>query len=55
MDYLLHGIPWATVQRMVVDAPSVETDGEGGNDPEPVAITADNAQDILNAINNLQR
>jgi len=38
----------------VVDAPSVEQK-DGGNDPEPVAITADNAQDILNAINRLQR
>jgi len=38
---------------MVVDAPSIET--QDAENPEPVAITQDNAQDILNAINKLNR
>jgi hypothetical protein len=29
LDYLLHGIPWGTVQRMLIDAPGVERIPEG--------------------------
>jgi len=38
---------------MVIDAASVEQ--KDAENPEPVAVTQENAQDILNAINRLQR
>jgi hypothetical protein len=54
LDYLLHGIPWGTVERMIIDAPSVENTKDGGR-VEVVKVTEQNAADILQAINNLER
>ena len=54
VDYLLHGIPWGTVERMIIDAPSVENTKDGGR-VEVVKVTEQNAADILQAINNLER
>lgn len=50
LDYLLHGIPWAIVKRMMVDAPAYDPDG--GKDDE-VKLTSENQEQILNYVNNL--
>lgn len=50
LDYLLHGIPWAIVQRMMVDAPSF--DASAGKD-DTVSLTADNNQQIMNFVNSM--
>ena len=47
-DYLHHGLPWATIQRMLIDAPSIETEKDG---KKHVEITPDNVDDIINSIN----
>lgn len=45
----MNGIAWSVVQRMMVDAPSVDfDDGE-----EEIALTEDNSQQIMDYVNNL--
>ena len=51
-DYLHHGVPWATVQRLLIDAPSVENDEDGA---EEITLTADNASEVLDMINRMNR
>lgn len=56
MDYLLHGIPWGTVIRMLVDAPGYDdTDEKGKGDDTEITLTDDNADEIMNLINRLNR
>ncbi|TFU95261.1 hypothetical protein E4T81_01665 [Barnesiella sp. WM24] len=60
MDYLLHGIAWGAVQRMLIDAPGVEEKGKGGSsgksgDDVEIALTDDNAAEIMNLINRMNR
>ena len=50
-DYLMHGIPWAVVERMMVDAPSYDIDG--GKDDEVIQLTSENSEDIMNYVNSL--
>ena len=50
-DYLLNGIPWAVVERMMVDAPSYDADGS--KDDEVIRLTTENSQDIMNYINSM--
>ena len=54
LDYLLHGIPWGTVQRMIIDAPGVE-DGEDGKGDTEIVLTDDNADEVLRMINKINR
>jgi hypothetical protein len=45
----MHGIPWSLVQRMLIDAPRLETtDGETN-----IQVESDNPDDFVNAINNM--
>ena len=54
LDYLLHGIPWGTVQRMLIDAPGVEDEDTTKNNTE-IVLTDDNADEVMKLINNLNR
>ena len=54
LDYPLHGIPWGTVQRMLIDAPGVEDEDTTKNDTE-IVLTDDNADEVMKLINNLNR
>lgn len=49
MDYLLNGIAWSIVQRMMIDAPSFDID----NNNETVELTEENTDDIMNYVNNM--
>ena len=49
-DYLLHGIAWSVVQRMMIDAPSYVTDDDNVREIE---LTEDNQQQILDYVNSL--
>jgi hypothetical protein len=51
MDYLLNGIAWSIVQRMMIDAPSYDMDAADGE--ETIALTESNSDDIMNYVNNL--
>lgn len=44
----MHGISWSLVQRMLIDAPRIDTDGES-----TIEIESDNPDDFVNAINNM--
>lgn len=47
-DYLVRGVSWATVVRMLIDAPAtVDKDEED----EEITLTNDNAQQIAALIN----
>ena len=49
-DYLLHGIAWSIVQRMMIDAPSFDdTDG----DVNEIDLSESNQEQILNYVNSL--
>lgn len=48
-DYLLNGIAWGLVQRMMIDAPSYDM----GDKEEDIVLTEENAQNIMNYVNNL--
>lgn len=50
-DYLLHGIPWSVVQRMMVDAPSYDIKND--NEVEEITLTEDNNEQIMNYINSM--
>ena len=50
-DYLLHGIAWSVVQRMMIDAPSYQTNEDG--DIEEIELTENNSEQILNYVNSL--
>ena len=54
LDYLLHGIPWGTVQRMLIDAPGVEDEDTTKNDTE-IVLTDDNADEVMKIINSFNR
>jgi hypothetical protein len=51
-DYLHHDIPWGIVRRILIDAPGYETDG---NSDKKIAITNENAAELLEKINRLKR
>lgn len=61
MDYLLHGIAWGDVLRMMIDAPGVEDKGKGGSsggsvgDDTEIALTDENAEQLMNLINSRNR
>ena len=48
-DYLLHGIAWSVVQRMMIDAPSYDLD----NGVEEIKLTENNGEQILNYVNSM--
>lgn len=54
LDYLLHGIPWGTVQRMLIDAPGVEDEYTKKEDTE-IVLTDDNADEVMKIINSFNR
>ena len=49
-DYLLHGIAWSIVERMVVDAPSYDYDD---NDTTEISLTDDNGEQVMNFLNTM--
>ncbi len=49
-DYLLHGIPWSVVQRMMIDAPGYDLDD--GKETE-IQLSEDNSEQIMNYINSM--
>ncbi len=48
-----HGIPWATVQRMLIDAPGVEEKAKEQN--IDMALTDDNAAQVLELLNSFNK
>lgn len=50
-DYLLHGIAWSIVQRMMIDAPSY--DFEDKPDVQEIKLTEDNNEQIMNFVNSM--
>ena len=54
LDYLLHGISWGMVQRMIVDAPGAEEEDTKPGTTE-VVLTEENAGEVLDLINKLNR
>lgn len=54
LDYLLHGIPWGTVQRMLIDAPGVEDEDTKKEDTE-IVLTDNNADEVMKIINSFNR
>lgn len=55
LDYLLHGIPWGTVQRMLIDAPGVEDDEDTKKEDTEIVLTDDNADEVMKIINSFNR
>lgn len=55
LDYLLHGIPWGTVQRMLIDAPGVEDDEDTKKEDTEIVLTDDNADEVMKLINSINR
>lgn len=49
-DYLVEGIPWGLVQRMMIDAPSYENND---SKEENIRLTEENADSIMSYINGL--
>ncbi len=53
------GIPWATVQKMMVDAPGYKFDddktGKDGKKLNKIKMTEQNADEIMNMFNSLGR
>ena len=49
-DYLVNGIAWSLVQRMMLDAPSYDVDA---NDDEEIVLTESNSENVMNYINSL--
>ena len=47
----MHGIGWATLQKMMLDAPSFDMDGD--DESKNVTLNDDNKEEILNYVNNL--
>lgn len=47
-DYLHHGIAWSVVERIMIDLPTYIK-----KDEEDIVLTADNAEDIMNYVNNM--
>lgn len=55
LDYLLHGISWGTVQRMIIDAPGVEDEEDSTKGDTEIVLTDENADEVLRMINNINR
>lgn|GEM_PF-798665 len=54
-DYLLWGLPWATVQKMMIDAPGYEfEDAENGDDEKTLnkkkKINERSLRDLMNSL-----
>lgn len=49
LDYLLNGIAWSAVNRMMLDAPRYDVH----NDSDEIQLTDNNSKDIMNYVNNL--
>lgn len=47
LDYLLHGIPWPTVQKMLADAPGIE---DNDSKSTTIELTDDNADEVFNLL-----
>lgn len=50
-DYLVNGIPWALVQKMMLDAPSYDYDSDDGT--EQIELTDENSEQIMNYVNSM--
>ena len=51
-DYLLNGIAWGLVQRMMIDAPGYDYEGDNGDDS--LYLTEDNGDDVLRYLNGIK-
>ena len=51
-DYLHHDIAWGIVERMLIDAPNIEEEGE---ESEEIKLPSENADKGLEMINNINR
>jgi hypothetical protein len=51
-DFLLHGIAWMTVQKMMLDAPSYTGEEEEGE--QDLTLTEGKCEQIANYINSLE-
>lgn len=49
-DYLLHGIAWSTVQKMMLDAPSYRSEKD---DDSNVVLTDDKSEEIAKYLNSI--
>ena len=50
-DYLTEGISWSTVQKMMIDAPSVDL--EDSKEEDCMHLSHSNSEDIMDYINTL--
>ncbi len=49
-DYLLHGIAWSLVQRMMIDAPTYDMDAD---DTVELDLNLENGEQIMNYVNSM--
>lgn len=49
-EYLMNGIAWSVVQKMMIDAPSYDLENDN---EEEIALTESNSDDIMNYVNNM--
>ena len=52
LDYLTNGIAWSTVQKMMIDAPSYDTEEEEG-EVEDMILTDSNSESIMEYVNSM--
>lgn len=50
-DYLMNGVAWGLVERMMVDAPSYDTDSNP--DVQEIALSESNQQQVLSYVNSM--
>lgn len=50
-DYLHHGISWAIVQRLLIDAPSYDFDSDKKN--KVIKLTDDNVDEVYDFLNSI--
>ncbi|MCM1296196.1 MAG: hypothetical protein NC311_11700 [Muribaculaceae bacterium] len=48
---MINGIAWSLVERMMIDAPSYDTDANG--DVQEIALTESNQEQVLNFVNSM--
>ena len=50
-DYLMNGVAWGLVERMMIDAPSYDTDSNP--DVQEIALSESNQQQVLSYVNSM--
>lgn len=57
-DYLLWGLPWVTIQKMMIDAPGYDyedNDKKGRKVTSSQKATKDNTGEVINFFNSIPR